>query len=73
MYIFLKGFNSNFSYIEVSSTDPNFKPQDKHDEKNMGLVTKWYVTYKIWCVTQLNLDIKYFWKDMDFCLLVRNG
>ena len=37
-FIFLKTFNSDFSYIEVWFTDRNFKPQEKQDKINMNLV-----------------------------------
>ena len=37
-YIFLKAFNSEFSYIEVWLTDQNSKPLDIKDKINIILV-----------------------------------
>ena len=37
IFIFLKSFNSKFSYIEVSFTDQNSKPLEIEDEINITL------------------------------------
>ena len=38
-FVFLKAFNSEFSYMEVWGTDQNFKPLEIEDEINITLVT----------------------------------
>ena len=38
--MFLKTFNSEFSYIEVRFTDQDFKPPDIEDKLNINLVGK---------------------------------
>ena len=38
-FIFLKTFNSEFSYIEVWFTDQNYKPLEIKDKINITLVT----------------------------------
>ena len=38
--MFLKTFNSEFSYTEVWFTDQNFKPLQKEDKINTTLVIK---------------------------------
>ena len=37
-FIFLKMFNSEFSYIELQFTDPNSKPLETEDKINNSLV-----------------------------------
>ena len=45
-FIFLKTFNSEFSYIEVCFTDQNSKPLEKKDDKiNTTLIINWCLTY----------------------------
>ena len=39
-FIFLKTFDSEFSYIEVSFTDQNSKPLETEDKINITLVIK---------------------------------
>ena len=45
-FIFLKTFNSEFSYIEVWFTDQNSKPLETKDKINITLALNYCVTYK---------------------------
>ena len=58
-FIFLKTFNSEFSYIEVWFSDQNSKPLEIKDKVNITLVTNWSVKYKEWREIQFNLEIEH--------------
>ena len=45
-FIFLKTFNSGFSYIEVRFTDQNSKPLEIEDKINITLVINQSIKYK---------------------------
>ena len=45
-FIFLKTFNSEFSYVEAWFTNQNYKPLEIEDEINITLVTNYSVKYK---------------------------
>ena len=45
-FIFLKTFNSEFSYIEVRFTNPKSKPLGKELKTNFSLVINYLLTYK---------------------------
>ena len=45
-FIFLKTFNSEFSYIEVWCTDQNSEPLETKDKVNITLALNYCVTYK---------------------------
>ena len=47
-FIFLKTFNSEFSYIEVWFTDQNSKPLEIKDKINITLVISEIAKYKKW-------------------------
>ena len=47
-FIFLKTFNSEFSYIEVWFTDQNLKPLGIEDKMNITFVFNESITYKKW-------------------------
>ena len=47
-FIFLKTFNSEFSYIEVWFTDQNSNSLEKEDKINITLVINDIITYKKW-------------------------
>ena len=72
-FIFLKTFNSEFSYIEVWFPDPNSKPLEIEDKRNIALVINYSVEYKKLRNIQFNLEIEYLSKAMDFCLLLKYG
>ena len=47
-FIFLKAFDLEFSYIEVSFTDQNSKPIEIEDKINITLVINSSIKYKRW-------------------------
>ena len=47
-FIFLKAFDSEFSYNEVSFTDQNSKPIEIEDKINITLVINSSIKYKRW-------------------------
>ena len=55
-YIFLKAFNSDFSYVEVWFTDKNLKSQEIEDKINITLVYIQSLNYKKGHAIQVNLD-----------------
>ena len=57
--IFLKTFNSEFSYISIWFTDQNSKPLEIEDKINITLVINQSVKYKKWRDIQFNLEIEY--------------
>ena len=59
-FIFLKTFDSEFSYIEVWFTDQNSKPLEIEDKTKMTLVINSNVKYKKWRDIRFNLEIEYF-------------
>ena len=70
-FIFLKTFDSEFSYIELWFTDQNSKSLEIEDKVNITLVINYVVKYKK-CTTQSNLEMQYLQKVMDFYLLLKN-
>ena len=58
-FIFLKTFNSEFSYIEGFFTDQNCKPLEIEDKTKITLVINSSVKYKKWRDIQFSLKIKY--------------
>ena len=67
-FVFLKTFNSEFSYIEVWFTDHNSKPVVIEDKINISLVTNKSIAFKKWHDIQFNL----FLKDYAFLSFSRN-
>ena len=57
--LFLKTFDSEFSYIEVWFTDQNSKPLEIEDKINIILVINQNIKYEKWCNSQFNLEIGY--------------
>ena len=57
--IFLKTFNSEFSYNEVRFTNQNSSSLEIEDKINITLVIKYRVKYKKLQAVQFNLEIKY--------------
>ena len=49
-FIFLKSFDSEFSYIEVGFTDEISKSLEMEDKINITLVITESVTYKKWLI-----------------------
>ena len=58
-YVFLKTFDSEFSYIQVWFTDQNSVPLEIEDKIKITLVINESVKYQKWCAIQFNLDIEY--------------
>ena len=58
-YVFLKTFDSEFSYIQVWFTDQNSVPLEIEDKIKITLVINESVKYQKWCAVQFNLDIEY--------------
>ena len=58
-FIFLKTFDSEFSYIEVRFTNQNSKLLETEDKINITLFINWSVKYKKWSAIQINIEIKY--------------
>ena len=71
--IFLKTFDSEFSYIEPWFTDQNSKPLEIKNKIKITLVINQSVKYKNWLDTQFNKETEYLLKVMNFCLLLKNG
>ena len=67
-HIFLKTFNSEYNEIKVWFIDQNSQPLEIEDRINLTMVIKWKI--KKWD-NQLNQEIEYIWKDMDFYLLLK--
>ena len=65
-HIFLKTFNSE---IKVWFKDQNSKPLEIEDKTNLTVVIN--EDYKNEIHVQLNWEIEYMWKDMDFYLLLK--
>ena len=65
-FIFLKTFDSEFSYIEVWFTDQNSKPLQIEGKINVTLVIDLSVKHRKGWDIQFILEIEYFWKAMDF-------
>ena len=59
MFVFLKIFNSEFSYIEVFFTDQNSKTLEIEDKIIINLVINCCVTYKKFHIIQLSQEIMY--------------
>ena len=58
-FIFSKTFDSEFSYIEVWSTDQNSNPLEIENKINITLFINCSVKYKKWHAIQFNQEIKY--------------
>ena len=58
-YVFLKTFDSEFSYIQVWFTDQNSVPLEIEDKIKITLVINESVKYQKWCAIEFNLDIEY--------------
>ena len=56
-FIFSKTFNSEFSYIEVWSTDQNANPLEIENKINITLFINCSVKYKKWHAIQFNQQI----------------
>ena len=70
-HIFLKTFDSGFSYIEVSFTDQNSKPLEIEDKINTILVLNYSIIYKKWHTIQSK---KIFVKGYEFlCFTKKKG
>ena len=69
--IFLKTFDSEFSYIEPWFTDQNSKPLEIKNKIKITLVINQSVKYKNWLDTQFNKETEYLLKVMNFCLLLK--
>ena len=61
-FITLETFNSQFQINEVWFTDKKSQPLEVEDRINLTLVIKYI---------QLNPEIEYMLKHMDFCLLLK--
>ena len=59
IFIFLKTFNSEFSYTEVRFADQNSKSLERKNKINVILVVNGRVTYRKWYFIQINLEIVY--------------
>ena len=59
IYIYLKRFNSEFSYIEVWFTDRNSKLPEIEDKININVVINYSVKYKKWHAIQFNVEKRY--------------
>ena len=70
-FIFLKIFNSKFSYIEAWFTDQNSKPQAIDDEINITLVINQSVKYENDPLFSLTNRWNICKKVSDFCLLLK--
>ena len=57
--MFLKTFNSEFSFIEVWFTDQNSKQVEIEDKIKIILVVNWNAKYKTWYNMQFNLETEY--------------
>ena len=69
-HIFLKTFNSEYDQIIVWFTNQNSQPLEIEDRINITMVIKWRLYIYKWAI-QLNQEIKYMLKDMDFCPLLK--
>ena len=58
-FIFLKTFDSEFSYIEVSFTDQNSRPLEIEDKISITLVINQSITCKNRYAIQFNQEIEY--------------
>ena len=57
--MFLKTFNSEFSFIEVWFTDQNSRQVEIEDKIKIILVVNWNAKYKTWYNMQFNLETEY--------------
>ena len=59
-----------YDEIKVWFTDQNSKQLEIEDRINLTMVIKWRLY--VWKLDiQLNQEIEYMWKNMDFCLLLK--
>ena len=56
-FIFLKPFNSEFSYVEVWFTVQNSKPLEIENRINITLIISKSVKYKKWHAVQFNVEM----------------
>ena len=57
--MFLKTFNSEFSFIEVWFTDQNSRQVEIEDKIKIILVVNWNAKYKTWYNMQFNPETEY--------------
>ena len=57
--MFLKTFNSEFSFIEVWFTHQNSRQVEIEDKIKIILVVNWNAKYKTWYNMQFNLETEY--------------
>ena len=57
--MFLKAYNTEFSYIDVWFRDQSSNPLEIQDKINITLIINQSITYKKWHAIQFNLEVRY--------------